>query len=99
MRERLLLFATIFCGLSACVEKIDCEAELCVKNVGNDTIRYAWNSTSLDEKLEPQGTTCRQLGRLQKDRINDGYFITQFNSDRGTYAIKVEQCYTEYEIE
>lgn len=89
----LLVVSTAF--LMACKKNPNCDnARVCVKNVGNDVIWYGWNTNAYADSLAPGEETCNYVGE-----ISDGsYYITRFESDHGTYAIKVEECDQKQEI-
>lgn len=90
------LLSIIFINCSK--EKLDCDnAQICVKNVGQDTIYYCWGCNIPTEILLSGGKTCADLGPVDADKDE---FIVQvdFMSDHGNYIIETQDCYTEKEV-
>ena len=93
-----LLSLLIIISLGCSKEELDCDnAQVCVRNVGNDTINYCWGCNSLTEILLPGGVACADIGpvKVEKDQFS---VQIDFMSDHGNYIIEANDCYTEKEI-
>jgi hypothetical protein len=97
--KNLLFIALAILALTSCKKYVKCDnAELCIKNIGTDTIWCAWNSSAYTEKLLPGATICTNLGKLDTDPNNSQGSTTTFNSDHGSYSFNVSACHTDKEI-
>ena len=95
----------LFAGLAvlaftSCKKYVICDnAEVCIKNVGKDTIWYGWNSGNNSNKLRPGETTCDQVGEIDTDPNNGTGKRTSFSSNHGNYFFDVKECHMEKEID
>lgn len=95
-----LVFITI--TLSACKKEIHCEqAELCVVNIGIDTIYYSWGSSSKNDYIIPGDSACKiseEEVHITSDteEFTTAYFET---IGHGSYAIQIKNCHVSYDVE
>ena len=92
----LLLILFLF---ASCKKKVDCDATLCVKNIGNDTIHYSWGSSAYEDSILPGKSACKNVGHIEIDGSSESTITAYFDSDHGNYAIKVDECEENHEIE
>lgn len=98
----LFIFSVIIFG---CIEDdVDCEnAELCVKNIGTDTIYYCWGCNYYEDFIIPRGEACTNVGEISIDYSISGttesVIWINFDSSHGSYLIRVDDCYVEKFIE
>ena len=79
----------------ACTKQPECaNAEICVKNISTEVIRYGWNTNAHSDSLLPGNSTCQKVGSLS----GGSYVVTTFDSNKGVYAIKVTECEQKMEI-
>ena len=83
----------------SCKKKVDCDATLCVKNIGHDTIHYSWGSSAYSDSLLPSQTACKSVGHIEIDGTSNSTVTAYFESDHGNFAIKVDECEENHEIE
>lgn len=77
----------------SCKKYPQCDnAQLCVKNIGNKVIHYAWNTSGLSDSIMPGGSACTNVGKMNADPNNSETPTTYFYSDHGNYAITVNEC-------
>ena len=95
-RISLFLLGVVALLVTACGNKVDCDnAELCIKNVGTDTVHYCWGCNLYSESLPPGEQTCIKVGRIHGNRNNGSFVWVDFESDHGSYRIEVADCYVE----
>lgn len=100
MRPLFILFFISILGLSCSKETLDCDnAQLCVKNIGNDTINYCWGCYPFTEVLLPGEKACRYVGEIHSSTNDEDKSIYYFDSDHGNYAMGMNACYVEKLIE
>lgn len=80
---------------------VDCfDAEVCFKNMRDDTLYYSWGSSQHNDFVLPGELACRFVGEVKITDTDISTSIVYFNTKNGgSYAIKVEQCYTELIID
>lgn len=79
-----LLGILMVCFLS---EYTNCyNAELCVKNTGNDTIYYCWAANLLQNTLFPDQITCILVGPIKKNITTKQYTYGDLFSDHSHYT-------------
>lgn len=96
------LFIILFISILAysCSKETHCDnAQLCVKNVGNDTINYCWGCYPYTEVLLPGEKACRYVGEVTITSTEETYTVQYFDSDRGNIAIKMNDCYVEQPVD
>ena len=82
-----------------CKKKIDCpNAQLCVKNIGSDTILFCWGCNLYEDTLLPGKSACINVGSVYIDYKTEDTKIQSFYSDHGNYGILVNECNEEKEI-
>jgi hypothetical protein len=92
----LISIITISCSK----DKLDCDnAQLCVKNIGNDTINYCWGCYPYTEVLLPGEKACRFVGEIHSSTNEEDLSVRYFDSDHGNLAIRMDACYVERQIE
>ena len=96
MRLIILLLIIVF---TSCKKKVDCDATLCVKNIGNDTIHYSWGSSVYEDSILPGHSACKSVGHIEIDGTSESTVTAYFDSDHGNFAIKVDECEENHEIE
>lgn len=98
--KNLVIIALLTIVIVSCSkEQTMCDnAVVCVKNVGNDTINYAWNSTYYDGELLPGQNTCIDLGEVDIEE-GDWFASNKFYNDHGDFGILSTECYEELEID
>ena len=102
MKKVLFALGIVMVGFIACKKKggISCDnAELRIKNIGNDTIWYAFNSSSWDKMLLPDSTISEFVGPIEVGGDSESLVTTTFESDHGNYAITVDDCVVNREIQ
>src|SRR6185436_15292591 len=90
-----VLISLIF--LSSCKKKVSCEANLCVKNIGQETIHYSWGSSVYTDSVMPGESACKSVGHIEIDEGSSSTTVEYFNSDHGHYAIEVDECEENHE--
>jgi hypothetical protein len=101
----LLLSIFAYISLTGCGSKdFHCDnAQLCIKNVGQDTIHYAWGSSWYDQKMGPGESACTFVGEVYRKSslttVAENYPVVPFDSDHGSFGIEVNACYVEKEID
>lgn len=102
MSKKLIFGVSLFMiGFMACKKKDDiiCDnAELQIKNIGNDTIRYSFNSNAQNMILLPGATLSEFVGPIKITDETENTVITTFESDHGNYVITVDNCVVMKEI-
>lgn len=96
--KKLILFLSvgIIGWISTSCAKDGCDsASVCMVNNTSDTVYYSWNSNLHDMMLPPGESACREVGELQWNES----FTTFFESDKGSYALDVEDCEETYFID
>jgi hypothetical protein len=98
--KKLVTIALLTIVIVSCSkERTTCDnAVVCVKNIGNDTINYAWNSTYYDSKLLAGEKTCIDLGEVDIEE-GDWFASNQFNNDHGDFGILSTGCNEEFTID
>ncbi|PKP04632.1 MAG: hypothetical protein CVU11_04445 [Bacteroidetes bacterium HGW-Bacteroidetes-6] len=90
----------VISGFLSCCNNVNCDnAQICVKNVGNETIHYCWNCNSYDDSIAPGESTCLDVGPIYINLTTTSTVWVEFDSDHGTYRTEVNDCYIEKEIE
>ena len=86
-------------AVSCSKETVKCDSsQICVVNTGNDTIMYCWGCNSYTEVLLPGGSACLDTGPLEVEKGADFASVYSFDSDHGTYPIKLNDCYIEQQV-
>ncbi len=94
----ILLFAIAI--FASCSKDIECDnAQLCIKNISSDTILYCWGCNYYEDTLLPYGKACTDVGPISIKRNSESTSTVFFDSDHGSYAIEVRDCYVEKEID
>ena len=99
--KKLVIIALLTIVIVSCSKKMTtCDnAVACVKNVGNDTINYAWNSTPFyDGELLPGQSTCIDLGEVDIEE-GDWFASNKFYNDHGDFGILSTECNEVFEID
>ena len=93
-KSAILILILVF-SLAACKKETKCDnARICVKNIGTDVIWYAWGSNQFSDSIAPGEEACNYVGP-----IGDGHtYITNFQSDHGSYSMEVTECDQKHEI-
>ena len=102
MKKVLLGIGIVLVGFAACKKKdgISCDnAELRIKNIGNDTIWYSFNSRAWDQMLLPDSSVSHFVGPIEVSDESESTVTTYFESDHGNYAIEVNDCLIKKEIQ
>lgn len=95
------LFPLVFCGVLAmfimtgCAKESCSTSQVCVRNETGDTVYYCFGCNFYSEMLLPGESACKEGGEVSR---NSSY-VTYFNSDHGSYAIDVDQCFVEFVID
>lgn len=94
----ILLFLFL---LSACDgKKHSCTSMFCIKNIGTDTIHYAWNDGAYSDSIMPGEKKCRGAGNLDlEDGVPQNSHDVVFKSDHGDWTIVVDECEEVFEVE
>ncbi|MFC1731082.1 hypothetical protein ACFL6I_12180 [candidate division KSB1 bacterium] len=93
----LIIFLAI---IYSCSKKKECDnAQLCFKNIGTDTILYCWGCNYYEDTLFPGAKVCTDVGEISISASGGSTSVVYFDSDHGSYAIKVTDCYIEKEIQ
>lgn len=80
----------------SCAKDIECDdAQFCIVNNGNDTIKYSWESSYYTDTLFPNSKACRSVGYIHISRTSSSYKTIMLNSTKGNYYYDVTDCYTE----
>ncbi|MCF8256424.1 MAG: hypothetical protein K9J06_02660 [Flavobacteriales bacterium] len=79
---------------TACGSKCD-DAQLCVRNMGTDTIYYCWGCNYYADTLLPNGSACINVGPVSSSQ----YTYINFQYDLASYDILVDKCEVESVIE
>ena len=98
MRTAILLFLFSVLCMSSC-KKVDCDATLCVKNTGSQVIHYAWGSNFYTDSIMPGESACENVGHIEITSTTESTITAYFNSDHGDYAILVDECDENHEIQ
>ena len=86
--------------MASCVKEVDCEnAEMCVRNVGTDTVFYCWNCSDFSSIILPGEKACKNVGKIYISSTKESTVGASFNSPQGNYITEIRDCYTEFEIE
>lgn len=95
-----LLLLSILALHAGCRKKYEqCDnATICVKNIGNSKIVYAWNSNQLSDTLKPGESTCTGAGEYNADPNNQAGETVYFQTNSATWTIKPTSCNTQKEI-
>lgn len=102
MNKALFTSAIILLIFAGCRKKdgISCDnAELRIKNIGNDTIWYSFNSSNWDQQLLPDSSISHFVGPIEISDESESTVTTTFSSDHGSYAITVDDCLVVREIQ
>jgi len=95
----LFLTAIMF---SNCMKNndINCDnAELCITNIGSDTINYSWGSTLYTDYMLPGNKACINVGHIEVTKNSSATEEVYFYSDHGNFIIVVDECLEEHDIE
>ena len=98
MRKTLPIIMLCLAFMAACHgrEFPECDnAQLCVRNVGVDTIHYSFGSNFDTDTLYPGELDCISVGEISEGQS----YIYTFYSSHGNYFIEVFDCYDERTIE
>jgi hypothetical protein len=94
----LFLFTVIL--FTACKKKTKCDnAQLCIKNIGTDTIYFCWGCSSYTDSILPGGKACRYVGPIEVSGSSENVVWSDFESTHGNFRIKVDDCLVEKDIE
>lgn len=86
--------------LEGCKKKIECDnAQLCVKNIGTDKIYYCWGCSFYSDSILPGNKACKYVGAIEITSSSESVVWVDFSSSKGSYRIKVDDCYVEKEIQ
>ncbi len=100
MKKIIPLILVISAALASCTKKVQCDnAQLCVRNIGTDTIYYCWGCNSYDSTLVPGASACINVGEIEVSRSIENTAIMSFYSTHGSYAMEVDECFEKREIE
>lgn len=93
----LLLFAlTMF----ACNKDKNCDnGQLTIKNSTGDTVFYSWGSSSYTDTLLPGASVIYNVGEIENTITSQTSYTVPFYSDHGDYAIEVNSCHQERELQ
>jgi len=80
-------------------KKVDCEATLCIKNIGSQVIHYSWGSSYYTDSIMPGESACENVGHIEISNRVEHTRTAYFESDHGNYAIRVDECDENQEIE
>ena len=98
----ILLSISSLIFISSCKKKkVQCDhGEVCVKNIGSDTIYYSWGGSQMDKYILPGETTCTQTQEEIYITRNEESFSTIYfeTIGHGSYAIKVKECKVNREV-
>jgi hypothetical protein len=98
--NKTLALVVITTMLIGCTKKVDCDnAQICLKNIGNDTIWYCWGCSGYTETLLPGDKACKYVGEVYIKNSSESIVWIDFTSDHGHYRMKVDDCYIEKEIQ
>ena len=95
MKKFILPLLLVLAVFGACKKKdsINCKnAELRIKNIGTDTIYYAFNSSAFTEILMPDSTVSQFVGHIEVSDEVENTVTTTFQSDHGNYFITIDEC-------
>jgi hypothetical protein len=85
--------------IASCKKNVSCDASLCVKNIGHDTIHYSWGSSAYTDSLLPGQSGCTAAGHIEVSGGSSSTPTLYFESDHGNYAITVDECEETREVE
>ena len=97
---KIILIIAFLLIITSCSKTIDCDnAQLCDKNIGNDTINYCWGCYPYTEILLPGESACMDAGEVHISSTEESTSVQYFDSDHGSFAIRVDDCNVEREVE
>lgn len=102
MKKLILPACLVLVGFMACKKKdeIHCDnAELRIKNTGNDTIYYGFNTSAWTEILLPDSTISHFVGPVEVTSTSESTVTTTFESDHGSFSIEINDCLITKEIQ
>jgi len=91
----LIALALIFSATS-CTK---CTGTFCVKNAGQSSFVYSWDSNQLLDTLKPNAETCQTGFTVNINPTYEEYLIFPFNSSVGDYMFEVKECNSTVELE
>ena len=92
------LFGLLFLAslIYSCSKEIECDdAQFCIVNNSNDTIRYGWGTNYYTDTLFPHSKACKNVGYIHISRTSSSYKTIQLSSTKGDYFFDVTDCYYE----
>ena len=96
MKKRIPFIFILSAIALSCREPLNCDnAELCVKNIGTDTIFYCWGCNYYEDYILPGESACIYVGEV----THESQPIYYFDTNGATYAIPVDDCFVEKLIE
>jgi len=98
MRTTLAIGLLSLIFLSSC-KKVSCDATLCVKNIGTQTIHYGWGTNMIIDSILPGQSACKDVGHIETGLFNSSTSNVSFDSDHGDYIIEVDECEEHFEVE
>jgi hypothetical protein len=90
----MLMLAGII-AFASCRKK-ECHATLCVKNIGTDTMHFAWGNGALNDSIMPGHSKCKDAGTIEEGESSN---LVDFVSDRGDFTIIVDECDKVFELD
>lgn len=106
MKTALIFIIVCIATLAAysCSKDINCDnARLCMVNKTTDTILYCWGCNLYRDTLFPGGKACYDAGPISVSRglggSSESIVWVDFNSTKGSYRIKVDDCNIELPLE
>lgn len=106
MKNNILYFTISLLILSisliSCKKEIHCEqAEVCVTNIGTDTIYYSWGGSDMSTYVIPGDSTCKiSEEEVHITSSSESFTVAYFETiGHGSYTIKIKDCHVSYDIE
>lgn len=84
--------------LPSCEKKIECDATLCIKNISSTVVHYSWGSSVYTDSILPGASACVNVGPIEVSSTSTSTPTWYFESDHGNYAITVDECAENHEI-
>lgn len=90
--------------MGSCKEDVYCDnAQVCVKNIGSDTIRFCWGCNMHDEVIPPGEKACTYVGVIEITHGLGGSSAStetiSFQTSGYTLMIEVDECYEERSVD
>lgn len=95
--KKVLPVLFFICSIIASCEKvIDCDdAQVSIENIGSDTIYYCWGCNVLEDTLFPGEKAIQNVGPVYISEYEKTTIWTVFESTKGDYLIRVDDCLVE----